>query len=167
MNGTVRFIPNYSCISLLFILQPQSSRFHLALTCSGNVADLFPTYPLTTWLWMDRTRHSMRTITNRLLKPQTYTTVASNARAGVRAERRKRNLAASDIKGTAHQLTSGVCVTWEDVSLTPVWIFINVGIFKPKEILTMVVCFVRRRRHCKRLIQVLYRKIFNPMEFSV
>lgn len=29
------------------------------LTCSGNVADLFPTYPLTTWLWMDNTRHSI------------------------------------------------------------------------------------------------------------
>lgn len=44
-------------------------------------------------------------------------------RAGVRAERRKRNLAASDVKGTAHQLTSGVCVTWDDVSLTS---FVNI-----------------------------------------
>lgn len=48
---------------LSFSFFNQSSRFHLALTCSGNVADLFPTYPLTTWLWMDRTRHSIRTVT--------------------------------------------------------------------------------------------------------
>jgi len=31
----------------------------LSLTCKGNDADLFPTYPLTTWLWTDRTLQSI------------------------------------------------------------------------------------------------------------
>lgn len=39
--------------------QKQTRVPFLILTCSGNVADLFPTYPLTTWLWIDSTRHSI------------------------------------------------------------------------------------------------------------
>ncbi len=31
----------------------------LNLTCKGKEADLFPTYPLTTWLWTDRTLQSI------------------------------------------------------------------------------------------------------------
>lgn len=45
--------------------QPQTRWHVLVLTCSGNVADLFPTYPLTTWLWMDSTRHSITATTPR------------------------------------------------------------------------------------------------------
>ena len=30
-------------------------RYKDLITCKGNVADLLPTYPQTTWLWMERT----------------------------------------------------------------------------------------------------------------
>lgn len=46
-NLTTHTAQNQTCVPLV------------VHTCSGNVADLFPTYPLTTWLWIDSTRHSI------------------------------------------------------------------------------------------------------------
>lgn len=43
------------------------------LTCNGKDADLFPTYPLTTWLWIDSTRHSMsRAVKVVLIAPECH-----------------------------------------------------------------------------------------------